>query len=159
MTRREALSLIPAGAAGAWSSDAVRSRLPGEAPAGVAAILTRILNQPPQSLNTDWFGTMPLVGLLQWTRRGIAEGKPFATDWLTHHLQAKDVASYTGNRSRVVWAGGIPLTTYAGHFGVSQVCEELMSQFDDKRARSVAADIASIVLQPDGAQPHRPDRT
>ena len=113
---------------------------------GVAAILKRLLSQPPAAFNTDWFGTMPLLGMLLWRRRGIAEVEPLAKSWLTHHLQTKETAKYQGNRSRAVWAGGIPLTTYAGHFGMSQVCEQMIDQFADDRARRVAVDLASIVL-------------
>jgi rhamnogalacturonyl hydrolase YesR len=112
----------------------------------VAAILSRILAQDPSSLNTDWFGTMPLLGALEWRRRGAAEVETFSKAWLGHHLQSKDVAKYAGNRSRAVRAGGIPLTTYAGHFGISQVCEQMFAQFKDERARKVAEDVAGIVL-------------
>jgi len=115
-------------------------------PAGAAAILKRVLAQPPSSLNTDWFGTMTLLGALQWCRRGVVEVEPFAKAWLAHHLHTKEVAPYSGNRSRIVWAAGIPLTTYAGHFGISQVCEEMYAQFGDERARKVAQDVADIVL-------------
>lgn len=89
---------------------------------------------------------MQLLGALRWGRRGIAEVRPFVEAWLTHHLRTKDVAKYSGNRSRTVWAGGIPITTYAGHFGISQVCEEMVAQFGDDRARKVAEDVAAIVL-------------
>jgi rhamnogalacturonyl hydrolase YesR len=150
MTRREALAVITTGVPGTVlrppASQSIRQRLPGELPAGVAAILERILAQPPSSLNTDWFGTMPLVGSLQWCRRGIKEVEPFAKAWLTHHRQTKDVATYQGNRGRMVVAGGIPLTTYAGHFGISQVCEEMVAQFSDDSARRVAIDVADTVL-------------
>jgi hypothetical protein len=132
--------------AAAADMDSVRVRLPAELPPGIAAILARILSQEPQSVNTDWFGTMPMLGLLQWCPRGIFEGEAFSKAWLAHHLQTKDVAKYTGNRSRVVWAGGVPLTTYAGHFGMSQVCEEMVAQFADELARRIGADVAAIVL-------------
>jgi rhamnogalacturonyl hydrolase YesR len=142
ITRRQALAFsLAAGGARAGSV-----RLPKDLPAGAGAILRRILSQEPRSLNTDWFGTMPLVAVLQWKRRGVAEGEAFAKAWLTHHLSTKDVARYTGNHSRVVWAGGLPLTTYAGHFGVSQVCEEMVAQFGDNRARRIAEELADIVL-------------
>jgi rhamnogalacturonyl hydrolase YesR len=120
--------------------------LPKELPPGIAAILARILSQAPSSLNTDWFGTMPIVGTLMWGRRGITEAEPFVKAWLGYHLDAKDVAKYQGNRSRVVWAGGIPLTTYAGHFGISLVCEEIIRQWKDRRAESIAMEMADIVL-------------
>jgi rhamnogalacturonyl hydrolase YesR len=150
MTRREALRRIALGVAAAPASlgivQSVRSRLPAALPPGVAAILDRLLSQPPSSLNTDWFGTMQLVGALQWCRRGIGEVKPFANAWLTHHLATSDVAAYQGNRARTVRAGGLPLTTYAGHFGISQACEEMVAQFGDVRARRIADDVADIVL-------------
>jgi rhamnogalacturonyl hydrolase YesR len=109
-------------------------------------ILKRVLAQPPSSLNTDWFGTMTLLGALLWCRRGITDVEPFANAWLTHHLATTEVALYSGNRSRTVRAGGIPLTTYAGHFGMSLVCEQVVQQFRDERARRVAEDVAAIVL-------------
>ncbi len=140
LTRRRALTL----AAAPWpAAGAPRLRIE---PPGAAAILDRILNQPPSSFNTDWFGTMPLLGALRWGRRGVREVGPFTKAWLNHHLKTKDVAKYSGSRSRTVWAGGIPLTTYAGHFGVSLVCEEMVEQLNDERARRIAADVADIVL-------------
>ena len=150
MTRREALALVAAALATAakpqGSAQPARLRLPETVPPGVAAILARILADKPASLNTDWFGTMALLGALHWRKRGVTEVEPFSKAWLTHHLQTKDVAKYTGNRSRTVWAGGIPLTTYAGHFGISQVCEQMFAQFRDERARKVAEDVAVMVL-------------
>jgi rhamnogalacturonyl hydrolase YesR len=134
LTRREAFALAAA------------VKLPPKVPVGVAAILDRILAQAPSSFNTDWFGTMPLLGALLWHRRGVKEVAPFVDGWLSHHLAAKDVAKYSGNRSRVVWAGGVPITTYAGHFGISQVCEEMVEQFGDERARRIAIEVARIVM-------------
>jgi rhamnogalacturonyl hydrolase YesR len=139
-------AVIPAGANTLASADSLRSRLPRKLPPGVAAMLARLLNQDPSSINTDWFGTMPMLAALRWCRRGIAEVEPFAKAWLTHHRNARDVANYSGNRSRLVWAGGIPLTTYAGHFGVSLPCEEMVAQYNDEAARTVARDLAGIVL-------------
>lgn len=150
LTRREALTLVAAGLSSAatarGSAQSNRNRFHETMPPGVAAILSRLLAQEPSSVNTDWFGTMSLVGALQWRRRGAAEVEAFSKAWLGHHLRATDVAKYAGNRSRPVRAGGIPLTTYAGHFGISQVCEQMFAQFQDERARKVAEDVAGIVL-------------
>lgn len=89
---------------------------------------------------------MQVLAALRWHRRGYAEAGPFATAWLVHHLKTTTVAKYSGSRSRPVWAGGLPLTTYAGHFGVSLVCEELVDQLKDTRARRIAIDLADIIL-------------
>src|SRR6059058_6319318 len=67
-------------------------------PAGVTGILKRLLAQPPSTINTDWFGTMILVGALRWHHR-VPEVEAFALAWLTHHLNTTDVAPYSGNRS------------------------------------------------------------
>ena len=125
---------------------ALAPTLPPQLPPGVTAILERILAQEPSSFNTDWFGTMPLLGALLWNRRRVAAVDSFVDRWLTHHLATKEVAGYSGHRSRTVWAGGVPLTTYAGHFGMSQVCEEMVDQFKDERAARVAVEVARIVL-------------
>jgi rhamnogalacturonyl hydrolase YesR len=149
ISRREALALIAASLSASTADSAQQARqlrIPSGVPPGVRAILTRLLAQDPGSINTDWFGTMALLGALQWGKRGVAGIEPFAKAWLTHHLRTNEVARYTGNKSRTVWAGGIPLTTYAGHFGMSQVCEEMVAQYHDRRARKVATDVAAIVL-------------
>src|SRR5438067_6752751 len=150
MTRRQALAALGTGVLAAKNpqvpAQSTVTRTPESLTPGVAAILRRLLAEPPSTINTDWFGTMALVGALPWCRRGAPEVEPFALAWLTHHLQTTDVAPYSGNRSRTVRAGGIPLTTYAGHFGISQVCEQLVALFGDQRARKVAEDVAGIVL-------------
>lgn len=139
-TRRQALVLATG------SLHAAGEPRPRIEPPGAAAILDRILAQPPSSLNTDWFGTMPLLGVLKWGRRGVREAGPFAQAWLDHHLKTKGVAKYSGSRSRAVSAGGIALTTYAGHFGISLVCEEMVDQLNDTRARRIALEVAGIIL-------------
>lgn len=150
MTRRHALALITGVLSSVADTRGFAAAIPARSyetpPTGVAAILKRFLAQKPSSVNTDWFGTMELVGALHWYRRGVAEVEAFSKAWLAHHLQTTEVANYSGNRSRTAWAGGIPLTTYAGHFGISQVCEQMFMQFQDDRARTVAQDVAAIVL-------------
>jgi rhamnogalacturonyl hydrolase YesR len=85
-------------------------------------------------------------GLLRWHARGIAEVRPFAEAWLEHHLRAGSVAKYSGPKSRIFHVGGIPITTYAGHFGLAQPCFEMARQFQDQRARRVAIQLADVIL-------------
>lgn len=124
----------------------VQSRLPAGAPPAVAAVISDSLRLDPSSVNTDWFGTMLMEGLLRWRARGIAEIDGFARTWLQHHLRSGSVAGYSGPKSRVFSAGGIPVTTYAGHFGLALPCYEMARQFNDDRARRVAIDLAGIIL-------------
>ena len=146
LTRRQAMALAAGAVQGAASLESIRARMPSTVAPGVAAILARILSQQPSEFNTDWFGTMPMLGALLWGRRGIAEAGPFAKAWLDHHLRTKEVSKYGGARSRTVWAGGVPLTTYAGHFGISLVCEEMVRQSEDERAKRICLDVAEIIL-------------
>lgn len=135
MTRREALTLL------ALANPGTDGPLPP-----VSALLARTLRLDPGSLNTDWFGTCLVHGLLAWSQRGFPEAGQFARRWLDFHLAHKGLSPYSGNRSRVVEAGGIVLTTYAGHFGLAFPCFELFRQFRDQRARRICLDIARIIL-------------
>lgn len=57
------------------------------------------------------------------------------------------VAPFHGpHSSRVVHAGGIPITTYCGHFGLAFPCYEIATQFHDEYARQVCLDIGGIIL-------------
>jgi hypothetical protein len=121
-------------------------RLPRDLPPGVAAILASTLKQDPASLNTDWFGTLLVKGLLEWAPRGVPEARDFAKAWLEFHLNSQRLAPYSGNRSRTVRAGGVVITTYCGHYGLSFPCFEIFQQLRDPRARRVCLDIADIIL-------------
>ena len=143
ITRRE---MLGGAALSAFAASPIRERLPRSVPPAVAAILENTLKQPPASLNTDWFGTLLMKGMLEWHRRGITEVRPFAEAWLQHHLSSGAVSKYSGAKSRTVDAGGIRITTYAGHYGLAFPCCEMAEQFDDARARRVVIAIADIIL-------------
>ncbi len=117
-----------------------------EMPPGVGAIIASTLRRVPGSLNTDWFGTTLVDGLLRWSHRGFPEVHPFALAWLEHHLKSPDVSRYAGPRSRPVLAGGVAITTYAGHFGLAMPCYELATRFGDARARRVCIEVANVIL-------------
>ncbi len=150
LSRRESLRLaalaLPGLPGGKVNPDAIRSRLPRELPPGVAAIIASHLNRTPSSLNTDWHSTGPMFGLLKWQARGITEVREFARAWLDWHLKESSVAAYAGPRSRVFSAGGVAITTYAGHYGLTFPCYEMAVQFGDERARRICLDIARIIL-------------
>ena len=150
LTRRQLAAWLAA-APGALRADApavdsIRRRLPPSAPEGVASIIANALARTPASINTDWFGTLLTTGLLEWGRRGIPEASTFARQWLAHHLDSREVAPYSGHGSRTVRAGGIPITTYCGHFGLGFPAFKIARQFGDARARQVCLDVASIIL-------------
>jgi rhamnogalacturonyl hydrolase YesR len=122
------------------------SELPSDLPEGVRAVINNTLALDPGSLNTDWFGTVLLQGLLEWHRRGVTEVKEFAAAWLDHHLREGTVSRFSGSKSREVVAGGIHITTYTGHFGLAFPCYEMAVQFQDQKARQVCIEVGKIVL-------------
>ncbi len=149
LSRRACLGLL--GGAGGLAGDAgraasIQARLPAGVPAGVGAILERSLGAEPGALNTDWFGTMLVKGMLEWAQRGVPEARAFATRWLEFHLRSGRLAPYSGAASRTVRAGGIYITTYAGHFGLAFPCYEMAKQWGDERARRVCIDISKVIL-------------
>ena len=145
-TRRAGLGILAGSLLEGQGATSIAARLPRGTPPGVAAILERTLGQEPGSLNTDWFGSSLLSGLLAWTSRGVPEGRDFARRWFEAHLNSKEVSAYSGAQGRPVRAGGIPITTYAGHFGLSLPCFELYRQLGDARARQVCIEIADVIL-------------
>jgi len=119
---------------------------PADLPPGVKAIITSTLGGDPATLNTDWFGTVLMQGLLEWHRRGVDDVRPFSIAWLDHHLKSGGVSRYSGAKSREVVAGRIHVTTYAGHFGLAFPCYEMAIQLEDQRARRVCIDLGKLIL-------------
>ena len=147
MTRREAIGVLGAAASGnAAGVESIRSRLPKGIPPGVATIMANTLQEPPGSLNTDWFGTCLVQGLLEWAPNGMPELVQFGKEWLGFHIQDASVSKYSGPKARVYKVGGVPVTTYAGHFGIAFPCWELFRQTGDSRARRVCLDMANVIL-------------
>ncbi len=144
-TRREVLTAC---AAGAWSAPlfAAGMALPREVPAGVGAIIANTLQADPAAFNTDWFGTLLVKGMLEWGRKHVPEARGFAARWFDYHARSGRIAPYGGNKSRGIVVGGIPITTYAGHYGLCFPCLEIYRQLRDERARKVCVDIADVIL-------------
>ncbi|MGH7997454.1 MAG: glycoside hydrolase family 88 protein [Opitutaceae bacterium] len=133
-------------AAGASIATKPKILLPPGTPAGVGAIIAATLQGKPGALNTDWFGTTLMQGLLQWSRRGACDARAFAEAWLDGHIAEKGVSPYSGPQSRVFRAGGVPITTYVSHFGLAMPCYEMATWLGDTRARKVCGDIGRIIL-------------
>lgn len=152
LTRRRALGLAAAcvclrPASSSQSSIAdVHSRLPRGLPRGVAAIIANTFERPPASVNTDWFGTTLMQGVLEWQRL-FPEVRGFARAWLTHHLGTTEVSECQCPPSRRFVAGGVPITTYVGHYALALPCFEMYTQLGDATARRVCVDVANIIVR------------
>ena len=131
---------------GRLSREEVHSRLPAGLPLGVASLIAETLNSPPSLLNTDWFGTTLMQGLLEWHERGFPEVRPFAESWLVYHQGRQEVAKCQCPPSRTLPAGRIPIATYAGHYGLAFACYEMYRQFGNPTAREVCLEVAKIIL-------------
>ena len=115
----------------------------------MAAIIADYLNRDPASLDTDWHSTCPVQGLLHWAARGVPEAHRFASAWLESCGKSAK-ARGGGGGSRTVHAAGVPITTYAGQYGISFPCYEMATQLQDARARQVCLDVARIILHQAG---------
>jgi rhamnogalacturonyl hydrolase YesR len=124
----------------------VQSRLPRGLPRGVAAIIANTLARDPGSLNTDWFGTTLMQGLQEWQRRGFPEVQRFARAWLAHHRRTTDVSDCQCPPSRRFAAGGVPITTYVGHYALAFPCFEMYTQSGDQMARRVCFEAANLIV-------------
>ncbi len=105
------------------------------------------LNSPPSLLNTDWFGTTLMQGLLEWHERDFPEVRPFAESWLAYHQSRQEVAKCQCPPSRTLSVGGIAITTYVGHYGLAFACYEMHRQFGNPAAREVCLEVAKTILQ------------
>lgn len=155
--RRDFLRLAGALVGGVVStadSEAARRRrldsVGAPAPEKIGAMLDQALRRAPESFNTDWFGTVMMLGLLKWHRRGGRDVRRFSRAWLEHHLRRDTVAGYSGRPGRTVEVGGIPITTYAGQWGLSAPCYEMARRFGDEDAKRVCIDVARLVLHQAG---------
>lgn len=144
LTRRTFVG-VAAGVPLAAAQDPLRARLPEGTPAGVSSIIAATLKQDPVSINTDWFGTCLMKGLLDWAPR-LPEVKAFGKKWLDHHLASGRISPYSGARSRPITAGGIHITTYVGHFGLAMPACKVFEFHQDPRAKKVVVDIADIIV-------------
>ncbi len=124
----------------------IQERLPAGLPPGIGAIISNTLKSQPADINTDWFGTMLMHGLLQWEPRGFPEIRPFAANWLDHHRNTAGVARYSGPASRTFNAGGIEITSYCSHYGLAFPCYWMARLFDDSAAATVCTDIGEFIL-------------
>ncbi|HVU24166.1 MAG TPA: glycoside hydrolase family 88 protein [Opitutus sp.] len=153
VSRRRFLELAAIGAtlpwiarAGAETAAAPALPLPAGVPPGVGAIIADTLRRAPETLNTDWFGTILLQGLLRWSRRGVGDARAFAEAWFEYHSHRQTVAKFQGPPSRPVRAAGIPISTYVSHYGLAMPCYEMAVQFDHAGARQACIDIANAIV-------------
>ncbi len=117
-------------------------------------IVDKALSQDISQVNVDWFGTMLVAGLLDYSRFDRAqEIHLFAKRWLVHHLRHQPELSdeeYArengGAEGRVIRGYRIPIATYAGYFGLSFAAAKLYDIASVDEARQLCVDVADCIL-------------
>ena len=111
-------------------------------PANIKALITKTLEQPCESLNTDWFGTIQAEAILRWAKKGYPEGTQYVENWLNYHIEHDNKLSdeeylntYSGNKARIIREGVLPFSLYAGTIGVSFPCFALYQQTKNARCQ------------------------
>ncbi|MCY7350635.1 MAG: glycoside hydrolase family 88 protein [Cytophagaceae bacterium] len=136
----------------------VAGMIPKGVPAPIQTLLTANLNQNYRQMNTDWFGTCQLEGLLKWGERGLKPAYDLAMHWLAFHAERDNKlsdaaynASYEGVKSRIIRGGVLPFSIYSGNLGLSMPCHLLYQKTKNPQARQVCLDVAEAILH-DGAR-------
>lgn len=119
----------------------------------IQRILLHALQRNPEELNIDWFGTMLISGLLDWYELGYPQVKQFSEKWLSYQLENQK--TYTveefhaingGCRSRLYYDYQIPISTYAGYFGLGFACYKIYSLTGKKEAGRIVKDVGDCIL-------------
>ena len=120
----------------------------------IEAVINNALSKDPSEHNTDWFGTMPLAGLLSWHKMGYyPEVKDYVLKWLDYHYESHKTISdeefhdrTSAGRCTVIRGYTLLLALYCGYPGVNFVCGPLYQLTDNEIARQVCKDVGDLVL-------------
>ena len=126
----------------------------GVDPKKIEVVIKKELSKDPSEHNTDWFGTMPLAGLLSWRHAGYyPEVKEYVTKWLDYHHVTNKVISDEEFHNRTsairctVYRGYTLLfAAYCGYPGVNFVCGPLYQLTGNEMARQVCKDMGDFIL-------------
>jgi rhamnogalacturonyl hydrolase YesR len=127
--------------------------LPAKLPENIRRMAGRILDTPYQDINTDWFGSIQIEGLLRFAARGEVKNLDYAFKWFEYHVQHDRTLTdeqyykqYEGNRARILRDGPLTFAIYSANLGVAFPVHELYKQRKDARARQVCLDVANAIL-------------
>lgn len=127
--------------------------IPAEVPDNIKTMMGKTLELPFETVNTDWFGSIQVEGLLRFGKRGFKEGREFARGWFEYHLehdgQLTDEeynAQYQGAESRILRGEPMTFSLYAGILGLAFPVHEIYLMDKNPIARRVCLDVADAVL-------------
>lgn len=118
------------------------------------SIVRRTLARDVDELNVDWFGTMLISGLLDYSRTDMAEEiGAYAKAWLAHHMKKQPALSDAeyrrengGCESRILREYTMPIPTYVGFFGLSFVGRKLNDYYGVTVGQKLCVDVADCIL-------------
>lgn len=127
--------------------------LPVNLPANIKQLLLNVLKQDYGKVNTDWFGSIQIEGLLRFANRGFKEGYNFAENWLKYHVEndgkLTDEAyfkQYEGPKARILRDGPLTFVIYSANLGVAFPVHELYKINKNPVAKRICFDVADAVL-------------
>ena len=126
---------------------------PADLPANIRQMMKKVLDTPYQKINTDWFGSIQIEGLLRFAARGEANNLAYAKNWFDYHVtndckltDEEYYKQYEGNRARILRDGPLTFAIYSANLGVSFPVHELYLQQKDAKAKQVCINVADAIL-------------
>ncbi len=127
--------------------------LPGNLPANIKQLVSNVMKQEFKSVNTDWFGSIQIEGLLRFANRGFKEGYEFAGKWFDYHVEndkkltdEEYFKQYDGPHARILRDGPLTFVIYSANLGVSFPVHELYKLNNSSTAKRVCFDVADAIL-------------
>lgn len=127
--------------------------LPAALSANMRQLIKNVSKQDFKNVNTDWFGSIQIEGLLRFSKRGYKEGLDYAKNWFDYHVEhdgkltdEEYYAQYDGNRARILREGPMTFVIYSANLGVAFPVHELYKQTKNPIAKQVCMDVANAVL-------------
>lgn len=127
--------------------------LPPNLPENIKVMIRKVLSNDFKSLNTDWFGSIQIEGLLRFANRGFKEGYDFAVNWFDYHVEHDGKLTdqeyydqYEGKDARVLRGGPLTFAIYSAILGVAFPVHELYKINKSETARTVCLDVADAIL-------------
>src|SRR6187399_3243525 len=61
--------------------------LPPQLPDNIKKLIATVMAADYKKVNTDWFGSIQIEGLLRFAKRGHREGYDYALNWFNYHVE------------------------------------------------------------------------
>lgn len=127
--------------------------LPDNLPENIQQLIKNVLKQEYKIVNTDWFGSIQVEGLLRFAKRGYKEGYDYANDWFNYHVEHDGKLTdeeynkqYEGAKARIIRDGPLTFAIYSAILGVAFPVHELYKVNKSATAKRVCIDVADAIL-------------